>query len=229
MNVASASPVSFTRSRTPRMYNMHLLDDVDLTAGGMPILHGCGRIPDRLIAFSDLATHSLEGLEPCAHFFLDDYRFERVWRTPEKYLPMLQGVGLACAPDFSLYADMPLPLQRWNVYRSRLLAAWWHTQGINVIPTLQYSTQESYGFAFDGLPEHSVVATSTIGTTRNATARNLWRLGMDEAIRRLNPSCVLVYGNEPDSYDWHGTRHITYTSNSQQRFNQLHNAGREEQ
>lgn len=211
------------------MYNMHLLDEVDLTVNGMPILHKCRTIPDKLIAFSELNTfHREEDLCQSAHFFLDDYRFECVWRTPERYLPMLKHVGLACSPDFSLYTDMPLPLQHWNVYRSRLLAAWWREQGIDVIPTLQYSTQESYWFAFNGLPSHSVVAISTIGTMRNTAARNLWAMGMDEAIRRLAPSCVLVYGSEPDSYDWNGTRHITYTSNSQQRFNQLHNAGREE-
>lgn len=34
------------------------------------------------------------------HFYCDDYQFERVWRNPDKYVPLLQQFGAVLSPDF---------------------------------------------------------------------------------------------------------------------------------
>ena len=57
------------------------------------------------------------------HFFVDDYQFQRVWNQPDKYIPLLQKFGAVCAPDFSMYTDMPLAMQIYNHYRKH----WRHT------------------------------------------------------------------------------------------------------
>ena len=59
------------------------------------------------------------------HFFIDDYQFERVWKSPQLYVEMLKRYRFVCAPDFSLYLDMPMATKIWNVYRSRLITAYW--------------------------------------------------------------------------------------------------------
>lgn len=59
--------------------------------------------------------------EAGVHFFLDDSRFERIWKEPYRYIKILQRFTCVLAPDFSLYMDMPLAMKIWNVYRSRLL------------------------------------------------------------------------------------------------------------
>lgn len=48
-----------------------------------------------------------ERTEKGVHFFLDDYQFERIWRKPDQYLPMLQQFRYVMTPDFSLYTDFP--------------------------------------------------------------------------------------------------------------------------
>lgn len=48
------------------------------------------------------------------HFFLDDYQFERVWNTPDKYLKYLSRYDCVLAPDFSLYVDFPLAVTIYN-------------------------------------------------------------------------------------------------------------------
>ena len=35
------------------------------------------------------------------HFFIDDYRFTRLWSAPDNYLPMLQEFKYVMTPDFS--------------------------------------------------------------------------------------------------------------------------------
>lgn len=101
-------------------------------------------------------------------------------------------------PDFSLYLDMPLPMQRWNVYRSRALGLIWQREGMEVVPTLSWSTPDSYEFCFDGIPQGGTVATSTVGVMSDEAALALWRDGMSEALRRVKPSRLLLYGCVPE-------------------------------
>lgn len=68
--------------------------------------------------------------------------------------------------------------------------------GIVVVPTLQWSDERSFGFVFDGLPEGGTFAVSTLGCRRNADASKKWRVGMKESIDRLNPSQILLYGDD---------------------------------
>ena len=60
----------------------------------------------------------------------DDYRFERIWRNPRQYLNVLKRYNGVILPDFSLYRDMPLVMQLWNIYRSRAIGFWLQLNGI---------------------------------------------------------------------------------------------------
>ena len=36
------------------------------------------------------------------HFYLDDYQFERVWREPDVYVPILKKFNAVIGADFSM-------------------------------------------------------------------------------------------------------------------------------
>lgn len=127
------------------------------------------------------------------HFFLDDYRFERVWNVPDKYLTYLSRYAYVLSPDFSLYSDFPLAVQIYNHYRKHWLAAYWQNAGIKVIPTISWSTEDSFEWCFDGEPTNSVVAVSDLGCRRTTESREAFNLGYTEMLNRLNPSKILVY------------------------------------
>lgn len=129
-----------------------------------------------------------------AHFFLDDYRFESVWSRPDKALQYLRRYQTLFTPDFSLYSDWPLALQLWNTYRSRWCGARWHKLGFQVIPTVSWSTAESYDFCFVGISQRSVIAISTLGSCRGIQDRIMFANGFNEMLLRLRPSRVLCYG-----------------------------------
>ena len=128
------------------------------------------------------------------HFFIDDYQFERLWQRPGAYLDVLKPYKCVLTPDFSLYMDMPDAMQQWNRYRSAALGWYWAQQGITVVPTLSWAQPSSYRFCFKGIPKHSTVATSTVGVARDKDAQKVWHDGMREAMKRLEPSRVLLYG-----------------------------------
>ena len=101
--------------------------------------------------------------EKWVHFFIDDYQFERVYNFPNRYIPLLKRFKGVMAPDFSLYTDMPVALQIYSVYKNRYMANLWQKNDIQVIPTVSWSTPESYRFCFEGIAKKSVVAVSTNG------------------------------------------------------------------
>ena len=132
------------------------------------------------------------------HFFLDDYRFETVWSRPRKALEALAPYTTLLTPDFSLYRDWPLMLQKWNVYRSRWCGAFWQSRGFTVIPTVSWSTAGSYAFCFLGLPRQGAVAVSAVGVRLEHPLEGyLFREGFREMVARLEPAVVLSYGPLP--------------------------------
>lgn len=128
------------------------------------------------------------------HFFLDDYRFETAWSSPERLLPRVLAVGASLTPDFSLWRDMPRAAQIWNVYRSRWCGAYWQSEGAEVIPTACWGTSDTFDFCFDGIPPSSTVALSSTGIRVNAIDQALFRDGIKELISRTNPQKILAYG-----------------------------------
>ena len=132
------------------------------------------------------------------HFFVDDYQFTRLWNDPDRYMPMLREYQYVLTPDFSVYTDFPKVLQIYNHYRKHWIGAYMQMHGINVIPTIAWSTPDSYEWCFDGEPTHGTVAISSVGTQKDKIAKELFLKGYKEMIRRLEPESIIFYGNVPE-------------------------------
>ncbi|QTF81426.1 hypothetical protein SEA_TARSUSIV_2 [Mycobacterium phage TarsusIV] len=165
------------------------------SAHGIPDLTPTGFTPTSLAAWNMPRHREYAAATGGAlHFFLDDYRFETVWSSPERLLPRVQAVGAALTPDFSLWKDMPRAAQVWNTYRSRWCGAYWQENGIEVIPTVGWGTPDTYDFCFDGLPEGGNVAISCLTLRSKAEDRELFTHGVRELVWRVQPKTLLVYG-----------------------------------
>lgn len=189
--------------RMCKKYNLHLLNSEKSStfAGSYDIPYVApyfGAAPEKLIPFHK----SVRAIDKSGfvHFFLEDYQFERLWNTPERYLNILSSFEGILAPDFSLYADMPRAMQLWNTYRNRVLAHWLQKQGVPVIPVVSWSTHFSYGFCFDGLPQGGMFAVSTLGTQKNPSVRTAFEAGFKEFVNRCRPATVIVYAAQHSSF-----------------------------
>jgi len=206
-------PYGAERLKTDHAYNLQLVNASHCDSRGMPRVLPCCGVPEALLPFNYAKTATEEDRGKWLHFFIDDYQFERLWNSPERYLELIRGFAGVLSPDFSLYMDMPYPMQRWNEYRRRALANYWQRNGVDVIPTLSWTDSGSYTFCFDGLPKGSTVAVSTVGAVRGEESMRIWRAGMAEAVRRLEPSCVVLYGPEPE-FDFKGAEVVRFAANT---------------
>ncbi|KAJ3615448.1 hypothetical protein Zmor_016410 [Zophobas morio] len=205
------------RLRTDFSYNLQLLENVELSDDWlqMPIIKASKLIPSSLIGFNYAKT--AKEFNKGVHFYIDDYQFERLWNSPERYIELLKKFQVVFTPDFSLYMDMPKPIQIYNIYRSRLLGAYWQSEGINVIPTLSWSDENSYDFAFDGIEKGSVVTVSTVGVLKSKEAKKYWISGMKEAIKRIKPKAIILYGQEIE-FDYGDIKVIKFKNTNTERF-----------
>jgi len=161
------------------IYNLHLLEGMELTErNNVPTLKATHSIPNKLIPFNT-ALQPATDTSGYVHFFIDDYQFDRVWRSPERYLPILAKYKGIIAPDFSLFIDMPLAMQKWNVYRNRVMAAYYAKAGIDVIPSAEWGDERSYAFCFEGLPKHGTVAVSANGCLSNTASLHYFTQGFN--------------------------------------------------
>ena len=196
------------RFRTFKSLNFELHDETS-TDGffQIPKLKATDWIPEDLIGFNYVLNKP--DYTKGVHFFLDDYQFERVWNRPSMYADKLEKFDCVLTPDFSLYTDMPFAMQVWNVYRSRLIGSYWQDLGMTVIPTVSWSTHDSYNFCFDGLPQNGTVAISTVGVMKDKKAKELFYDGLDEMIARIHPKYILIWGQKID-YNFPSTIGVMY-------------------
>lgn len=200
--VKSVSYYGDERERTFNAYNLYLFNENMCTGQyQMPTITVENHICDSFIGFN--YALSSDQYSSGIHFFLDDYQFERLWASPEKYIEPLSKFDCCMTPDFSLYLEMPTAMKIWNTYRSRLIGQYMQDQGIVTIPTISWAEKASYEYCFDGIDPGGTIAVSTIGVKRDKKAKKLWEDGMAECLRRLKPTTVLVYGGLID-FDFKG-------------------------
>ena len=83
-------------------------------------------------------------------FYTDDYRFEKLWKSPED-LPKTAAV-VAAEPNFSCFDTTPLAVVLYQIYRKRWIARFWQEMGVHILVDLNV-TSKYYEYNFIGVPK----------------------------------------------------------------------------
>lgn len=171
--------------------NAHYAGELEI-----PCIEQESGLPDRLIPFSKAVGGTDYGA--WIHFYEDDVVFERLWNDPKRYLPIMSRYQGIITPDFSLYRDMPLVMQNWNLYRSRAIGHWAQENGIPVIANVRWGDERTYNTCCLGIPHHATIAVGSHGCMKLARERAYFSRGMDYVVEVLVPKTIIVYGTAPD-------------------------------
>lgn len=131
------------------------------------------------------------------HCFVDDYRLEHLWRRPGQGLVKAIDADIITAPDFTIEESFPAELVQYQVWRSRVLAAYWQEYGVIVIPALQWGCPESFPICARGIRKGSVVAVR--GPQRGS--ESAWAAGAAYMQDAIQPQLVLHFGNKMEIWD----------------------------
>ena len=86
----------------------------------------------------------------------------------------------------------------YNHYRKHWCGAYWQEHGITVIPTITWSSPDTFEWCFDGEPVGGVVATSAVGMFDTDEHKSWFLDGYAEMLERLKPAAVIWKGKVPD-------------------------------
>lgn len=150
--------------------------------------------PNKLVAFSRAQEKRLPGSGRTVHFFEDDFRFERIWNNPKRYLQRLLEFDSVVMPDFSTCIDFPKPLKMWEAYRNLALASWLQRQGVVVYPNARH--QPGCDWLIESLPHHSVIAISGSCLIENVEERRRFVRDLRTTVDTLEPSGIVYYGSD---------------------------------
>lgn len=149
-----------------------------------------------LIGFDKINADDTKHFNRMVHFFLYDYKFERVWKNPDSDLEKLKHYRGVLSPDFSMYVEMAPALQLYNTFRNRWCGAYFSSKGIRVVPTVSWGNENTFDFCFDGIEKGSTVAVSTYMVSehdRRKDQKEFFLKGYNEMLRRIEPEKIICY------------------------------------
>ena len=184
------------KSRCRDVFYSYLVEGAEFD-NDMPIIKTSDELPNKLIPFSK--AMSTDDHEQWVCFYEDDYKFESMWNNPKKYLDRLKKFKGVISPDFSLYRDMPMPIQIYNLYRSKAIGYWLQANGIEVIPNVRWGGKVTYFEACAGVEKNKTIAIGSHGNVKNVEDRQWLNDGLDAIIKILRPKNIVFYGAIPPS------------------------------
>lgn len=178
------------------VFHSYLVKDAVFTDKyGFPLMEPTYFILDKVLPFDKANTTNM--YDQWLHFYIDDYRFERIWNNPNKYLPIIKKFKGVITPDFSVCYNMPIAMQIWNTYRNRALAFWLQKNNVDVIINVRWGDERSYDFCFEGINKGCNIAISSNGTLRNKENREIFKSGLGVMIETLKPNKIINYSYAP--------------------------------
>lgn len=153
-------------------------------------------IPNRMIPYSK-AKYSKD-TDQWVIFFEDDVKFESdTWDHPQIALEIIKRFRGAIAPDYSMFRDMPLIQQQWNNFRSKTIAHYWQSKGIQVLPNNRWADRRTWDIACLGVPRCSSIVLGTLGCVKDTANRQILEEGLRYIVWRLSPTSITIYGTAP--------------------------------
>ena len=167
----------------------------------IPIVHGTSKIPESLVLFSTCEKET-ETKNKAVHFYQLDENFVGCLSSEiklTKKLDTFRKYQSVILPDYSVYRDMSLAQQIFQVYKSRAIGNFLMQNGIQIIPNVRWGDERTYEFAFEGIDKWGVVAVGAQGGYNNNENTRYFESGFYKMLDVLDPETILCYGDLSDS------------------------------
>jgi len=126
-------------------------------------------------------------------FYCNDKGFIPILNNPQGYVEKLRIYQSVIGIDPSPYDNMPLVVQKSQIFNNLAITYYYGTQGLKVIPNLRLGNDQTIG-AVDAFPKGTLIAIGTHGFTWKLDNRKVFHDQVSVAIDTIRPSGILVYG-----------------------------------
>ncbi len=131
-------------------------------------------------------------------FYCRDEKFTPILNNPRNYVEKLSKYACVIGLDASPYDNMPLVVQKSQIYTNLATTYFLGSQGLKVIPNVRLGNDKTIGM-LDAIPRKCLIAVGTNGFTWNLENRKIFRDQMSIVVDTLRPTGIIVYG---PAYDY---------------------------
>ncbi len=152
-------------------------------------------VPEKIMPFSKAITFRGDLHDTFICFYSPDETFERVRRTPNRYLAFFKRTAGIIGPDYSIHSDMPLIKQKAQINDNLSLTYYYGSHGIPVIPNLRCGIDELLPELYSAIPRQRLVAIGTHGFIKQVQEKCEWFCFIESFCKALEPTGIVVYGS----------------------------------
>ena len=145
----------------------------------------------KFITYADTKHNDTKHKDCGVLFFVDDYKFYNIGFQPKRTFKKLSQYPVLCTPEYSMFADLPIWVQKQHIGLNRWVGAYWQSRGLKVIPSINWGLAQSFEFCFQGVEKDSIVAVGMIGCKMDKIS---FMRGYNEMLNQIKPEIILCYG-----------------------------------
>lgn len=130
-------------------------------------------------------------------FYCNDYGFQPILGNPQRYVEKLKQYFCVVGLDASPYDNMPIVVQKSQIFLNLACTFYYGTQGIKVIPNVRLGDSRTLS-SLEAYPKQTLLAIGTHGFTKRLDNRYIFANQIQIIIRELEPKGLCVYGPASD-------------------------------
>lgn len=130
-------------------------------------------------------------------FYCCDPGFQPILGNPKRYVDKLKQYNCVIGLDASPYDNMPLVVQKSQIYLNLAITYYYGSLGMKVIPNVRLGDNRTFT-SLEAYPKHTLIAIGTHGFTRRLDNRYIFEEQVRKVIEVLEPSGICVYGPASD-------------------------------
>lgn len=135
--------------------------------------------------------------ETAINFYCSDYTFNPILGNPKQYLEKLRRYSMVVGMDSSPYDNMPIVVQKSQIYLNLAITYFFGSHGLKVIPNVRLGDDRTMS-SLEAYPKHTLISLGTNGFTKNLENRKIFSNQVLKVIDTLLPSGICVYGRIPN-------------------------------
>lgn len=154
-------------------------------------------VPPKEIIQWDRRGDAIYPQETAMSFYCQDQGFQPILNNPKNYIDKLKRYQCVVGLDASPYDNMPLVVQKSQIYLNLACTYYYGSQGIKVIPNVRLGDNRTLS-SLEAYPKHTLIAIGTHGFTKRLSNRYIFIEQVQKIVDELEPSGICVYGSASD-------------------------------
>lgn len=126
-------------------------------------------------------------------FYCSDPGFQPILNNPKRYIEKLKKYQCIVGLDASPYENMPLVVQKSQIFLNLACTYYFGSMGVKVIPNVRIGDNRTMT-SLEAYPHHTLIAIGTNGFTKLKENRKVFAEQVKEIVDTLEPTGICVYG-----------------------------------